>query len=162
MALAIVSWLFAVPLLGVATGLRSMTPMALLCWFAYLGYLPVDDTWAAWTQKLSVTLAFTVLAVGELIADKMPWIPSRISPGPLFGRVVLAGLAGSIAATAMQGPGVEGVLLAVLGALLGAFGGFLVRRVLPERLQSPDWVVALGEDGSAVLFTIFALRIVSQ
>jgi len=40
MLIAILSWLLAIPLLGVTTGLRAMTPMAVLCWFAYLGYLP--------------------------------------------------------------------------------------------------------------------------
>src|ERR1039458_6047953 len=47
MAVAMMSLLIAIPLLGLTTGLRSMTPMALICWYAVLGYLPVDGTWAA-------------------------------------------------------------------------------------------------------------------
>src|SRR6185312_11380030 len=52
MAIAMMSWLLAIPLLGFTTGLRSLTPMAVLCWYAYLEYLPVSGTWAEWTGRL--------------------------------------------------------------------------------------------------------------
>ena len=119
MAVAMLSWMLAVPLLGLATGLRSMTPIAVVCWFSYLGYLPLDGTWAAWTARIASVAVFTMLAIGEWVADKLPWIPDRIAPGPLLARLVFGGLVGSIAATAMNGPGVEGVLLGVVGAALG-------------------------------------------
>jgi uncharacterized membrane protein len=162
MGIAIMSWLLAIPLLGVATGLRSMTPMAVLCWYAYFSYLPVDDTWALWTSRLTVAILFTVLALGEYVGDKMPWIPSRISLGPLIARLVLGGLAGSVAATAMNGPGIEGVLLGVLGAALGAFGGFMVRRDLSERFQCADWKVAVTEDLTAILLAVFAMHVITM
>ena len=41
------------------------------------------------------TYGFSALALGELVADKLPFIPSRTSPGPLFGRVVLGALSGA-------------------------------------------------------------------
>ena len=110
-----------------------MTPMALVCWFAYFGYLPVDGTWAAWTAKLWVAILWTVLAVAELVADKLPKTPDRTAPGPLLWRVMLGGMAGSIATIALAGPAIEGVVLAVIGALLGAFGGYMVRRDLVEK-----------------------------
>jgi len=162
MLIAMLSWLLAIPLLGVTTGLRSMTPMAVLCWFAYLGYLPVDDTWAAWTGRLSIAIAFTVLAIGEMIADKLPRIPDRISAAPLMTRLILGGLIGSIAATAMDGPGLEGVLLGVVGAALGAFTGFMVRRDMVQRIGCADWKVALAEDLFAVACAGFALHVVTN
>ena len=69
MLIAMLSWLLAIPLLGVTTGLRAMTPMAVLCWFAYLGYLPVQNTWAAWTASVAAVAAFTVLALAECVAE---------------------------------------------------------------------------------------------
>ncbi len=51
MAMQIMTWLIAIPLLGVVTGMRSMTAIAVLCWFAHAGYLPLDDTWAAWAGE---------------------------------------------------------------------------------------------------------------
>jgi uncharacterized membrane protein len=162
MAIAIMSWLFAIPLLGVATGLRSMTGMAVLSWFAYLGYLPVGGTWAGWAASVASVAVFTVLAVGEYIADKLPRTPNRTAPGPLLARLVLGGLAGSICATAMTGPGLEGVLLGVAGAALGAFSGFMVRRDIVASLGCPDWPVAVAEDLIAIGCAIFSLHVVTS
>jgi uncharacterized membrane protein len=162
MAVAMMSWMLAIPLLGVTTGLRSMTPMAVLCWYAHLGYIPVDGTWAAWTGRLATAVIFTVLALGELVADKLPQTPNRTAPGPLLARLALGGLAGSIAATAMNGPGLEGVLLGVLGAALGAFAGVMVRRDLVEKIGCADWMVAVGEDAVTVLAAWFALHVVAS
>jgi uncharacterized membrane protein len=161
MAVAMMSWLIALPLLGIATGMRSMTPMAVLCWFAHLGYLPVEGTWAAWTARLGVAIVFTVLALGEYVGDKLPRTPSRTSPGPLSARVVLAGLAGSICATALGGSGLEGVLLAAAGALVGSFGGFMIRRDVVQKLGCPDWPIAVVEDISAILAAMFALHVIT-
>lgn len=161
MAVAMLAWMFAIPLLGVATGLRSMTPMAVLCWFAYLGYLPVDGTWAAWTAHRWVAIAWTVLALAELAADKTSWIPDRISKGPLLTRLVLGGLAGAIAATALVGSGMEGVLLAVIGTLLGAFGGYMIRRDLVQQIGCQDWQVAVGEDLLTIAAAGFALHVIT-
>jgi len=47
MTIAVMAWLIAIPVLGIATGMRTMTPIAILCWFAYLGDLSVDGTWRA-------------------------------------------------------------------------------------------------------------------
>jgi uncharacterized membrane protein len=161
MAVAMLAWMLAIPLLGVTTGLRSMTPMAVVCWFAHLGYLPVDGTWAAWTGWLWVAIVWTVLALAELVADKMPWIPDRIGKGPLLWRLLLGGLAGAIAATAMVGPGIEGVVLALIGTLLGAFGGYMVRRDVVEKMGVKDWQFALAEDAFAILGAGFALHVIT-
>ena len=162
MAIAMMSWMLAIPLLGLATGLRSMTPMAVLCWFAYLGYLPLEGTWASWTARVASVAIFTALAVGELIVDKLPRTPNRIAPGPLLARLVFGGLAGSIAATAMDGPGLEGVLLGLIGAALGAFAGFMIRRDVVESVGCPDWPVALAEDILTILSALFAMHVVTS
>ena len=162
MAMQIMSWLLAIPLLGASTGLRSLTPMAVLCWFAYFGYLPVDGTWAGWTQRLWVAIVFTVLAAAELAADKMSWIPDRTAPPSLLWRLALGGLAGSICATSLEGSGFEGVLLALIGTLLGTFGGFMVRRDLAQKLESGDWPVAFGEDLFAIILAVFSLHVVTS
>ncbi len=162
MLIAMLSWLLAIPLLGVTTGLRALTPMAVLCWFSYLGYLPVDGTWASWTGRLAVAIVFTLLAAGEIIADKLPRAPDRTAAGPLMARLVMGGLIGSIAASAMAGPGLEGVLLGVLGAALGAFGGFMLRRDLVHRTGCPDWIVGAVEDVIAMACAGFAMHVVTN
>ncbi len=162
MAVAIISWLFAIPLLGFATGLRTFTPMAILCWYARLGYIPTDGTWATWTGRLGVAVAITVLAVGELIGDKLPKTPNRTALVPLIARMAMGGLGGAICATAMNGPGLEGALLGVVGAVIGAFCGFMLRREVVQRLGCKDWPIALVEDLFTVAAAAFALHVITS
>ena len=161
MAMAIMTWLIAIPLLGVVTGMRSMTAMAVLCWFAYRGDLSLDGTWASWAAKLATVIIFTVLALGEFVADKLPKTPNRTALGPLLARVIIGGLIGAIVAAGLNGSEFEGVILGVGGALIGTFGGFLVRREIVLRLGCKDWPVALVEDASAILCAVLAMGVVT-
>lgn len=165
MAMAVLSWLMAIPLLGMMTGLRTMTPIAVVCWFAYLGpdggYLPVGGTWAFWAGKPVTAIVFTVLALGEFVGDKLPRTPNRTAPGPLLARVAFGGLVGAICATGVRGADLEGIILGAAGALVGAFLGYYVRKHLVEWLGRPDWNIALVEDLSAVLLSVLAMGIVT-
>jgi uncharacterized membrane protein len=141
--------------------MRTMTAMAVLCWFAYRGDLSLDDTWAFWAGKLVTAVIFTVLALGEYVVDKLPKTPNRTAPAPLLGRIMMGGLVGAIVAAGLDGSEVEGVILAVGGALVGAFGGFLIRREIVLRSGGNDWPVALVEDASAVIGAVLAMGVVT-
>jgi uncharacterized membrane protein len=169
MTMAVLSWVVAIPLLGLMTGLRTMTPIAVVCWFAYIGLpgssgqgqLPLVGTWAFWAGRLVTVIVFTALALGEYVGDKLPQTPNRTAPGPLLARLAFGGLVGAIAATGMSGSTTEGIILGALGALTGAFLGFHVRKALVEKSGRPDWNVALLEDASAVLLSVMALGIIT-
>ena len=139
--------------------------MAVLCWFAYFGasggHLPLGGTWAFWAGKLVTAIVFTVLALGELIGDKLPNTPSRTAAGPLIARLFFGGLVGAIAATGAKGSVLEGVLLGALGSLVGTFLGYQVRKYLVERSGRPDWNIAVLEDAFALLISIYAMGIVT-
>ncbi len=64
-------------------------------------------------------------------------------------------------ATALIGSVVEGILLGVIGAALGAFGGYHLRRIAVERTGWPDWRVAVIEDGITLFLSFVALGIVT-
>lgn len=161
MAMAVISWLIAIPILGGMTGLRTMTPIAVLCWFAYLGHLPVDGTWAFWAAKLPSAIIFTLFAIGELIGDKLPKTPNRTSPGPLAARLVFGGLVGALVATGLKGSAFEGIILGVINAALGAFLGMYLRKWIVDSTEWPDWRVAVAEDILAVVASIFAMGVVT-
>jgi uncharacterized membrane protein len=103
----------------------------------------------------------TLMAVGEFVVDKLPRTPNRTAPALLVARLVSGGLVGAVAATGISGSAFEGVFLGAVGALLGAFGGYLVRRFLVEWSGRPDWNIAVIEDASAVVISIFALGVVT-
>jgi uncharacterized membrane protein len=161
MAMAMMAWTLAIPVLGMMTGLRTLTPITVACWFAYLGYLPLEGTWAEWVGKLGAVVILTVMAVGEFVVDKLPRTPNRTAPALLVARLISGGLVGAVAATGISGSVFEGVFLGAVGALLGAFGGYLVRRFLVEWSGRPDWNIAVIEDASAVVISIFALGVIT-
>ena len=77
----------------------------------------------------------SLLAIGELIADKMPKTPSRTSLVPLLARILMGGLCGaSLCASANQSL-LIGALLGGMGAVIGAFGGYEIRRRLVSKLK---------------------------
>ncbi len=159
MAAQFLSWLIAIPLLGVASGCRSMTPIAVVCWFAHLGLLQVEHTWAFWCASTVSVIVFTVAALGEYVGDKLPKTPSRLAAFPLAARIVFGGLVGAIIATSLHGSLAEGIALGVIGAVIGAFGGYHVRQYLTSQKRCRDWPVAILEDFCVVLITVFALRL---
>ena len=161
MALTLLAWLIAIPLLGGLTGLRTMTPIAVLCWFAWIGHLDIYGSWAAWTGSGIAVSVFTVLALGELIGDKLPTTPARTSAFPLIARVIFGGMVGAIAATGLAGSAAEGAFLGAISAIAGAFLGFHVRQWLVKEKNCRDWYIAAAEDAITILLAVLAMGIVT-
>ena len=86
-------------LLGCLTGLRSLTPPAAVCWAAHLGWLHFAKTKLAFLGHPVTLVVFTMLALIELIADKLPNTPARTAPLGLIARIVLGCLGGVALAT---------------------------------------------------------------
>jgi uncharacterized membrane protein len=143
-------------LLGLSAGLRSMTPLAVVAWAAR-GWPAVAGSALGFMAAPITGYVFAALAVGELIADKLPFIPSRLQPGPLGGRVISGALTGAAAAIALQGSPIVGGLVGAIGGLAGAFGGYAVRRSLTADRKLPDLPVALLEDLVAIALAVFAV-----
>src|ERR1035438_1931380 len=81
-------------LLGSVDGLRSLTAPALVCWAAHLGWLHLVGTRLAFINHRSTLIVFTLLAIVELIADKLPNTPARTAPLGLIARILLGGACG--------------------------------------------------------------------
>ncbi len=124
--------------------MRAFTPMAVICWGARLGYLKLDGTWAIWVTTPGFLIVFTAAALGEYVWDTWPGVPARKTTGPLVGRIVLGALAGAVLATSVMEPIAGGMVFGVLGALVGAFGGYRARMYM-ARVVGRDLPVALTE-----------------
>jgi uncharacterized membrane protein len=148
------SWYIWAFLIGVIAGLRSMTAPAAVSWAARLGWLHLENTGLAFLGFAFTPYIFTVLAIGELIADKLPKTPSRKAPGPFLGRIVTGALSG--AALGAAGQGLAGGLVAgALGGIAGTLGGYEFRARLVKAIGGKDLPIALLEDiiaiGGAIL-----------
>ena len=137
-------------LLGCICGLRSLTAPAVVCWAAHFGWLRFDGTRLAFLDRDVILIVVTLLAIGELIADKLPKTPARTAPLGLGARIVLgAASAAALAVSARTGVGVA-VVAGAIGGVVGAFGGYNVRHFLVTK-GLPDFVVALAEDLVAIV-----------
>ncbi|WP_051978159.1 DUF4126 family protein [Edaphobacter aggregans] len=158
----VLTWLMAIPLLGFIAGMRAMTAMAAMCWFAFAGQLPLAGSWAWWCARLPVAIAFTLLALLEYAADWRSWIPRLTHPAVLITRLFFAGLAGAIVASALNASGVEGVILGVLGAIVGALCTHLLHQEAIRHPGLTSWHVTLAEDIFAIGATIVSLGIITS
>jgi uncharacterized membrane protein len=142
------NYLICAFLIGVIAGLRSLTAPAAVSWAARLGWLHLDGTPLAFLGYAATPYIFTVLAIGELIADQLPQTPSRKAPPGFIARILMGTLCGG-AFGAAGGSLVLGAIVGIAGALVGTLGGFEVRRSL-ARFLGKDLPAALLEDGVAI------------
>lgn len=141
--------LFFAFLIGVFAGLRALTPAAAIAWAVYLGWLKLQSPLSL-IGSLPSVIILTLLAVGELVNDKLPKTPARTAPPAFIARIVIGALAGAcIAAGGGQGA-ILGAVLGAIGAVAGTFGGYKARTGLVKALGTRDIYIALLEDIVAV------------
>jgi uncharacterized membrane protein len=139
-----------VVLIGVVTGLRSLSGPAVTSWAAHLGWLSLIGTPMRFMSSIITAVIFTVLAVGELVADQLPSTPARTEPLGLGARIVMSALCGVTVALAGGESIALGIVLGVAGGIAGAYGGYQVRTRLVKALGVPDVVIAVAEDIVAI------------
>src|SRR5580698_2970993 len=118
-------------LIGVIAGLRSLTAPAAVSWAARLGWLHLQNTWLAFLGFAATPYILSVLAIAELIADKLPNTPSRKAPVGFIARLISGAVCGAALGATIQ-PGsagaspasslIGGLLAGVVGAVLGTLG----------------------------------------
>ena len=139
--------------IGIVAGLRSLTAPAVVAWGAHLSWLNLHGSPLAFIGSTAAVAILSVLAIGELIADKLPMIPKRTAPAPLMARVVTGGLCGACLCAAVGNSLIAGTLLGGIGGIVGAFLGYGIRRRLDFHIK--DLVVAICEDVVAIGLALF-------
>ncbi|MDT4968183.1 MAG: hypothetical protein QOJ64_2920 [Acidobacteriota bacterium] len=136
-------------LIGVLAGLRSLTAPAVIAWAVYMGWLKLTGPLSLIGSSPSVVI-LTLLAIFELVADKLRKTPNRTAPLGLIARLVTGGMSGACI-TAAVGQGVfAGALLGAVGAAIGCHGGYHLRKRLVSALGTKDIYVAVVEDLVAI------------
>jgi uncharacterized membrane protein len=135
-------------LLGCVCGLRSMTAPAVVCWGARLGWLNLAGSRLSFFAHPAALVIFSLCAIGELIADKLPNIPRRTMIGPLGFRIVVGAACGAALAISVHAAVPIAAILGAAGGIIGAYAGYNYRRAAAGRL--PAMLAALLEDVVAV------------
>ena len=134
--------------IGAVAGLRTLTAPAVLAWAAKRRWICRGNSPFATIISAKASKRINDFAVSELIADKLPFTPSRLKPGPLAARIVSGAVCGATIYGVAKRPLAEGAVLGGLGAISGAFAGYYVRRRLSRNL--PELGVAVLEDALAI------------
>ncbi|HKQ73925.1 MAG TPA: DUF4126 family protein [Blastocatellia bacterium] len=148
--------LFFAFLIGFFAGLRALTAPAATAWAAHLGWLRLDRPLSL-IGSLPSAVILTLLAIVELVADKLPKTPNRTSPPGLIARILTGALSGAcVAASGGQGA-IPGAVIGAVGGVAGCFGGYQARTRLVRALGAPDIYVALLEDLVAVAGSLWVV-----
>jgi len=116
--------------IGIIAGLRSLTAPALVSWAVHLGWLDLSGSRLSLFGSKAATIVLTVLALAELVADKLPKTPNRTDVGPLTFRMITGGFSGVAVCASAHQPLAIGAILGGLGAIAGAFAGYQIRHQL--------------------------------
>jgi uncharacterized membrane protein len=136
--------------IGFVAGLRSLTAPAAVSWAAYLGWLNLDASPLAFMGSRVAVALFTGLALLEYVADLLPMTPNRTKPGPLIARITMGGLSGGCLSVSAGQSIMMGAVLGGIGAVIGAFAGYEIRKRLVRGLRVKDPFVAVPEDLVAI------------
>ena len=126
-------------------------PITVIAWCAGAGLIDLSGHWVDFLGSRVAVIVLTVLALAELVTDKLPQTPSRTRPFGLAARFVFGGLSGAALMTAVGGPTVMGAVLGAIGGVAGGYLGYFARVGLVRALKSGDLPVALLEDAVAIL-----------
>jgi uncharacterized membrane protein len=140
-------------LIGVVAGLRALTPVAAVSWAARLGRLHLENTWLAFLGYSATPYIISLLAILEIINDKLPKTPSRKTPPQFVTRIVTGALSGAALGAAGLGL-IGGLLLGAIGAVAGTLAGAELRTRLAKAFGGKDLPAALIEDAITIVGAI--------
>jgi uncharacterized membrane protein len=134
--------------IGAMAGLRTMTPPAVIALATRRGWIHLGMS--PFARLISARSSKTIieLAISELIADKLPFTPSRLRFQPLVSRVLSGAICGATVSSVLKRPLVAGAVLGALGAIAGAVAGHHVRT--NSRHDTSPFSTALLEDALAI------------
>ncbi|WP_434389132.1 DUF1990 family protein [Melittangium boletus] len=134
---------------GVLAGMRSMSAPAVLAYQYSVEPKAVPGGWGERVPWKKTAAVLGVLAAGELVADKTPWVPARIAPPALLGRVVMGALTGAAVAAPGRKLSPTRAVVGATAAVVATVGFYTLRRFATRRLGVPNVVAGLIEDAAA-------------
>ena len=136
--------------IGVVAGLRTFMPLAAVAWAAHFGRLNLAGPSLAFIGSTWAMILFSILAILELVGDVLPRTPKRTAPAPLLARLISGSFCGACVCASANQSLLVGAALGAIGAVVGAFGGYELRKRLVTGLKVKDIFIAIPEDLVAI------------
>jgi uncharacterized membrane protein len=135
--------------IGIIAGMRSMSAPALTS-----SYLAQNENLASSPlgrlASPTASRVLKVLAAGEILADKLPMVPSRVSAGPLVTRIASGAVSGAAVSAADKKQAEIGAVWGGVAAVAGAFGFYHLRRRVGAEIRVSDAVLGIVEDAIVI------------
>lgn len=132
--------------MGVVAGMRSMAAPAMMGRLAHSGDFPVSHSEISFFNCPKAAYTMMVLAAGEAIADKLPFMPKRTKSWSLVGRMLSGALSGAAVCSARKKSVAAGAALGAAAAVGATFAAHKLRERAVEGLHIPDAAIAVVED----------------
>lgn len=126
--------------LSAMAGIRSMAGPTLLT------LVPSSAEGCPFSKMKLLSTGIRALAIGELIADKLPIVPDRIWAPALVARAASGALIGAVVYKRNDESPANGAVVGACSAVATAFATYHTRKFLTKTLRVPDFVVAAVED----------------
>lgn len=136
--------------IGIAAGLRSMTPPAVVSWAGYIGWLSVSAGPFWFISSLPSVVLLTAWAIFELVLDKTTKIGNRTGLVGLIFRIITSSFSGAVVSSAAGAGIMPGIITGLAGGMIGTYGGYHLRRACVRKMSFSDFSVAIAEDIAAV------------
>lgn len=149
---------------GALSGMRSMSgPTLLAVRSVVAGAQPSAAPAENGLARPGTALAFGLLALGEMVADKTPWLPPRVAPPSVAGRIASGALCGGLHARRWRQRAWAPALVGGLAALATTFVAYNVRQRTSERFGISTVLLGIVEDAvviaaASALFRVLARR----
>ena len=138
--------------MGAVAGMRAMSAPALLS--EELSRMPssaLTHSPLHFLQSDTVAKGLKVLSVTELLGDKLPNVPDRVTAPSLALRVVSGAVVGATVFTANKASTAKGALVGAAAAVAGTFASFYLRKAIKKYTNLPDSITGTIED--AIMFS---------
>ena len=142
--------------IGTVAGLRAMLAPALLS-YAALKHRKSDAGDSIFASR-GAAATLGLLAVGELVGDKLPNTPNRTEPLGLSARIASGAVGGGIICSQRKKSVPLGIALGALTAVAAAYAGQNIRRAIAEQTEVHSSIVGAVEDIIAIRIGAAALR----
>ncbi len=140
-------------LIGTIAGMRSMSAPALIGNIVSdKAFFGIGNRRLKFLKNSNVYAAMNVLALGEMLADKLPNAPDRIDAPLLTARAISGAACGAAISMLENENKLTGAIIGGAAAIASTFVFFKLRTKADEILKLPDTAVALAED--AVVFGV--------
>jgi uncharacterized membrane protein len=144
---------------GMLAGVRSMSAPALISHYLanrFTYRLSKSPLW--FIKSPAVSRGLKLMAVTEMLGDKLPVMPDRISPSALTGRGISGGLVGATIYKTNGGTLLTGAVIGCAAAIAATYASFYLRKYIKNNTSLSNPALGIIEDVIALSAGIGMLK----